>query len=675
MTRRSIGSRWLLTTLLLGAALLSGCGGDDACKGAGCLDVPMPGGDVADLAGVDTPAGDAATDVAPADTAADIETVTGSVCTTGDTNGCKDGRYVYACAPDGNSWVEKACFNERGEGVCLSGACTMCTPGQRRCEGDETVVECDQLGQSYEEIEDCQGELTGQVCDSGICTRLCELDIKFKDYMGCEYWAVDLDNAFVMCGGRSGYCDAQGAPFAVVVSNPHPEWPAEVKFWQYDEDAGAPVRVLEDKDGIPFDESAIPPGGLRVYYLPSRDINGTMQAPLAYRVESTIPITAYQFNPLENVEVFSNDASVLLPTPALGRYYYVMTREQTFDQLRSYVTVVAVNPGTTNVSVEVTAHTLVGDAAGIDPLVPGDTIRRTMRQYDVLNIETDKIGDDMTGTIVLADRPIAVFGGSEAANAPNTNHCIDNEDYDPGEPDSPAKVCEEDGVTPCQGAEDCSLFITCCADHLEMQLFPVKTWGKRYLATKSMPRGNEADSWRIIAAEDGTRITTMPPQLSLPVLNQGEWVDFESTQDFEIVANKPIMVGQFLQAEQAPRPGYQPGDAGVGDPAFLLAVPLEQLRTDYVFLCPDKYVDDYINIMAPVDATVDLDGARVGDGQFTTFGTGEFKVARLLVDDGVHAVTASAPVAVIVYGFDSYVSYGYPAGLNLSELNEEPGVQ
>jgi hypothetical protein len=31
----------------------------------------------------------------------------------------------------------------------------------------------------------------------------------------------------------------------------------------------------------------------------------------AYRVTSELPVVAYQFNPLENVSVFSNDASLL----------------------------------------------------------------------------------------------------------------------------------------------------------------------------------------------------------------------------------------------------------------------------------------------------------------------------------------------------------------------------
>ncbi|MBM4373274.1 MAG: IgGFc-binding protein, partial [Deltaproteobacteria bacterium] len=309
-----------------------------------------------------------------------------------------------------------------------------------------------------------------------------------------------------------------------------------------------------------------------------------------------------------------------------------------------------------------------------------------MEQFDVLNIETDDIGADMTGSVVLANRDVVVFGGSEASNAPNTNHCLIAEDEEEG-------VCEWDGETGCEDNDDCTAagFNTCCADHLEMQLFPVKTWGTHFIASKSFPRNGERDVYRIMAAEDNTLVTTLPVQVNIPVLNRGEWVDFESDKNFEIKGTKPILVGQFLAAEQAPDPnvGGVPGpmDAGTGDPAFILVVPTEQFRKDYIFLAPDKYALDYATVVAPKDAAVWVDCAvtdpalraescpAIPEADWSWYMSGEYKTAKFLIADGTHRIDGDQPIAVYVYGYDQYVSYGYPAGLDIKDLGliKEPG--
>ena len=68
-----------------------------------------------------------------------------------------------------------------------------------------------------------------------------------------------------------------------------------------------------------------------------------------------------------------------------------------------------------------------------------------------------------------------------------------------------------------------------------------------------------------------------------------------------------------------------------------------------------------------------LDGSPLAPDFFEKV-SGKYKMTRLFVEPGPHSVTASAPVAVDVYGFDQYVSYGYPAGLDLEDLKlvEEP---
>jgi len=594
------------------------------------------------------------------------------ICTPGEFSGCSaDYKAAIMCNDFGTEWETRPCKNSDGDNtICHSGeGCLECIPGKKKCKDDQNLDMCNEDGTGWLENDNCNGEVTGQVCtqsqQGASCVRLCELSLKWNSYMGCEYWGVDLDNAFVP-GGSRGYYDAAGAQYAVVVSNPSEKLSATVNVT----DSDGPV--LYDAQGNELTTEKLGPGELRVYNLPRRDANSTVLAPLAYKIDSTIPITVYQFNPLENVNVFSNDASLLLPVNVLGKWYIVMSREQTFEILRSYLTVVATHPDDTDVTITVTAPTLPDD--GIPHLEPGESVTRTLSQFDVLNIETNKPGSDPTGSVVWSTRPVAVFGGSEAANAPNTARC----DIAPGADEG---VCEYDGVKPCSTPLDCLEYNTCCADHLEQQMFPVKTWGKHYIAAHSFQRGAEKDIWRIIAAENNTQITTVPPQAVIPVLNSGEWFEFESAQDFEILATKPIMVGQFLAAEQAPEPNVngipQPGDAGTGDPAFMLGVPFEQYRKDYVFLAPDQYAFDYVNIVAPTGAQVFLDGQELDVVDFEPIGTGVFSAIRLLIEDGAHSVNSDEKIGIIVYGYDQYVSYGYPGGLDLRDLGflKEPGAQ
>ena len=106
----------------------------------------------------------------------------------------------------------------------------------------------------------------------------------------------------------------------------------------------------------------------------------------------------------------------------------------------------------------------------------------------------------------------------------------------------------------------------------------------------------------------------------------------------------------------------------MGDPALILSAPVEQFRDRYVFLTPTNYLDDYVNIVATPGTSVTLDGVPVSTSQFTPVASGTYTVVRLKVSDGVHSLEASAPVGVVVYGYDDDVSYGYPAGLSLSSL-------
>ena len=65
--------------------------------------------------------------------------------------------------------------------------------------------------------------------------------------------------------------------------------------------------------------------------------------------------------------------------------------------------------------------------------------------------------------------------------------------------------------------------------------------------------------------------------------------------------------------EQFVAPGCRYGPSSVssglpgGDPSFLLVPPIEQFRSNYVFLTPDKYDFDFVRIIAPPEAVIVFD--------------------------------------------------------------------
>ena len=579
----------------------------------------------------------------------------GGTCIDGACTGCtpgfaecvgKDQRLV--CNADGSALVEESCPEG---GFCADGACLECYPGTTRCDG-QWVQSCNTSG-TWENSENCSASM-GQ-CAAGVCQNACGQTGKLSNE-GCDYWAIDMDNAG----------PAADSPYAVIVSNLNA---SEVAIT-------VTSRSSASTEAWVVAQGTVPAGGVEVFQLPQQNLGSTGVFWKALRVQSTGPIVAYQFNPLENVAVYSNDASLLLPSNTYGQEYVVVSREEIpGGGLESYRGSIAVVASTENTEVTITPSAPTLGGGGLPFLEKGETATVILQPYQVLNIQSDMLGADLTGTFITADQPIGVFGGHEAAVS--------------GE--------------------------QCCADHLEQQLFPVDTWGKTYVGGKSRARGIEKDYWRIVAASDGTSVEISPsiPGVQSPILlNRGEFHEFQTERDFVLESNEPVMVAQTLASSQeivGPMTcldssecaqGYSCswvspecmadvpycsvnsdcpdshtcscGDLGfctcepVGDPALILAVPVEQYRSKYVFLTPTNFKDDYVNIIAPNGASVDMDGQMVPPGLFSPIQGTEYRVARLMVSDGAHRIDASQPVGVIVYGYDDDVSYGYPAGLDLT---------
>ncbi len=672
----------------------------------------------------------------------------GFVCFVPESRACL-GEVWYTCEPDGEFLraVQEDCA-ARGEQCVEDIGCAVCRPDTQFC-ADGNVVRCNSTGDAFDVIEECS-LAEGNVCRDAACQNLCDIAVSDKSYQGCEFYSADLDNAAIGAGR-----DASAQQYAIVVSNPSP---LATEVWVEINEApyGQEPRIVE------IDRVLLPPGDLEVFELPRREVDGsssnllcsppgdecpgtevctcggggppcfcrvragatglndgthTALSSQAYRVRSQFPIIAYQFNPLDNVDVFSNDASLLVPTSATSTSYTVVGWPQTIadgdcdpetpscrdvdfdpsvddEDLRAFLTILG---GSQRAVVDLTLGAQVVKVVGNPeqdiphPLGPGATLQVELGPFDVLNLETDGLNADFTGTRVRSSMPVSVFVGSEASDAPRFDTYATRQ---------------------------------CCADHLEEQLFGDETLGTGFIIAR-MPRRtsalngafadplvdsvaevNEPEWVRVVAVAPGETVvtTTLPAPDDRFTLGQYESVILRASQDFlmNTLEGRPVAVLQALPSQQAVGiPNRYPG----GDPAIVAIPPTEQYRRDYVFLTPDKYIFDFVVITADRDTEIRLDGTPLDPRRCVTSPADgiermpgdpppqqvihrcqlSFPIIGRACDptvdpdcsgaidegeqnDGVHSVLADAPVGIVVYGFDRFVSYAYAAGLNLKPI-------
>lgn len=572
---------------------------------------------------------------------------------------CVDGRWVDEVQCD----FPKLCDDNL--------ACLDCDPQiPTLCVGDD-VRECRPDGTVGGTVTTCALES----CVNGECTDPCGKAASRRSYIGCEYWPVDLPQNVDIFGepipvagsectiyastlsdvtwtqttvnvcvpgsglaGNSGFCDyggdcslagggscqpmelclldAQHAPFAVVVSNPDEVEPVDV--------------TLSNADGMTYTTTVAPGAVVPIYPqavgFPDQSCIETGVESKAYRLVSTRPIVAYQFNPLQHEGVFSNDGSLLLPAHTFDTRYYaaswptLVRRPQRHDA-NSFVTVVASQPGVTAVTVLPTAPV----RAGVGMAAFGIGALRTfeLAQYQTLNLEA-AAGGDLTGTFISSDKPVGVFSGHEATTL---------------SPTTPAP---------------------CCMDHLEDQLFPASSWGKEYVVARLQSRKvGESDLVRILAQQADTVVTFDPPTASCPTLAPGAYCDVWIQADVTVTANQPILVAHYMSSIGGT-------EADSGDPALSFAVPTEQYRTEYTLLVPDTYFFNYFGLVAPAGARIFLDGQEVT--ALATFGAGAYATARVLVEPGQHRLECPDGCGVEVYGWSDAVSYLFAGGLDLRQI-------
>lgn len=324
-------------------------------------------------------------------------------------------------------------------------------------------------------------------------------------------------------------------------------------------------------------------------------------------VEANGEISVYGLNRIQ----YTTDAYLGLPTDILGSEYMVMSHPGV-PGYGSELAVVAPHADTT---VTITPSIATGSRqAGVPftvSLAAGDAyqLRATGSQ-------------DLSGTSITANKPIAAFGAARCVNVPV-------------------------GYSAC--------------DHLVEQLTPPNTWGTKFAAMPLATR-TRGDTFRFLAASDGTEVLVNGEHVA--TLSRGQVHQRVLEGPSHVLASKPILVAQFSNGQSF--------DGHVGDPFMMLIPPYEQFLSRYTIATPASgFAGHYVNVVAPASAVgqVEVDGNAVPASEFVAIGDSGFSGAQVPIATGSHTLTGPTQIGAFVYGFGSYDSYGYPAGLSLRRLS------
>ncbi len=371
----------------------------------------------------------------------------------------------------------------------------------------------------------------------------------------------------------------------------------------------------------------------------------------AFHVVANNDVTVYALNQA----YLTSEAFLVLPTDAISEDYVVL----------SYQSDVRIVNGVPNDQSTPSQFAIVATenntVVNIQPSVPTPGNPTAINRRIVLNagqvylVQADvRSGSapDLTGSVVRADKPVAVFTGHNRALLPLSSR---------GQ----------------LASRDC----------LVEQLNPVSTWGKSAYVTPFAPSSNElatgSDIFRVLAAFDSTEVYVDGVLRS--TLQRGKMYEQNLSTASVIQTSRPTLVAQYKKSSGV---GGQFDITRLGDPFMMIVPPSEQFMDSYRFvniqafeyrigpngrpiIDDSVYDEQWLNVVIPTVGipSLRLDGAPVNSALFRPIGSSEFSWAQIRMRDGVHEMNCDTTFGIYVYGYGLANSYGYIGGMSFRSLD------
>ena len=511
----------------------------------------------------------------------------------------------------------------------------------------------------------------------GTCVPACQSAAANKSAIGCDFYSVTPD---VIVPGP-------GACFAAFVAN---TWTTAVTLTvAYGTQTLDPSTFAYIPSGTgqattyaPIVNGQIPAGQVAIVFLDSHPmsdppmnyacpvgvaaamttdsaVHGTGLG-TAFHLSTSAPVVAYDIFPYGGGQSAVTSATLLLPTSAWDTNYIAIDAfaQSSLSMGEPFVEIVAQHDNTT-ITINPTAAIVGG--TGVVAAVQGVAQTYIINAGQVLQF-TQNV--ELQGSVIQANQPIGVWGGITCLNIDLT---------------------------------------TCCCDSAHQQIPPIQAFGTEYLAVRYRNRFTgmeETPPWRLVGAVDGTMLTYEPaiPAGAPSTLGSQQSVQFSATGPF-VVRSQDAQHPFYMSAHMTGADTVNPGETdGRGDPEFVNIIPPAEYLDSYVFFTDPTYPETdlvVVRVAGPTgfqDVTLDCVGTLTGWAPVGTSGKYEYTRVDLVTgnfmpigncNNGRHEMTSNGPFGLTIWGWGSaatgtsgdggfstqYVSYSYPAGASVQQIN------
>lgn len=345
----------------------------------------------------------------------------------------------------------------------------------------------------------------------------------------------------------------------------------------------------------------------------------------AVRITASTDVAVYGTTRMD----FTTDSFLALPVKCLGVEYWISAYQNVFQGIPvlngTQLAVVSVANGT-----EVTI-TPVGKT-GVHPAGVPYTVKLKRGETYQLRNEDGKPAD-MTGTRIVSNKPIAVFGSHRCANVQSVNQFF--------------------------------------CDVVVEQLLPVNLWGSTYLVAPLATRSG--DTLRILSASNKNLVTLLNSSGSQSFeLNRGGFKDVLIQSATSVTARDSVLLSQISSSSDFDHVAH-------ADPFTTLIQPVESWFLEYQLCTPAQsdFEGNFVNIVARNSAELNsttINGTSLAawnpaDIVKGVFVSGQTYAQVRLKPATSYLVRGKGPVGLTGYGFSEFDSYGYPGGMEFADFD------